>query len=833
MSDSPTGKAYIGIAVNKTTATESTNYADYTWQLTKGEKGDAGVSVTLVDVEFAKNTNATTPPAQGDAGWSTTAPTLTGTEQLWTRTKTTYSSGNPTYSTPANITPKKGDTGAVGQGIDSVTEEYAISSSKTTQPTTGWSTTQPAWVQGQYIWSRVKVVYKNPAQTIYTGYAVSSEWEAVKNLLYRHNELKNTFVDTNGELKSSNSYGSAMNGFIATSPGEQLTFSKLGVLDNSGVTGAFRYAFLKADETTIVQRSASLSNLFTITVPADGVKLRVSYPDNSNPQIERGNKQTDYIEAPEDAQARLDAEKTRINDILSDNVADPSEKQYLSNLWQEIYAEYPRIWAQANDYSVDKSNYEAKYTALNNLLSPVLANLTVNSTVSGSSIRTAFSQYYDARTVLQNAITNKVNTVASEAQAKANAAKAITDNFGTQIGGVGFDSALISTVLILLRELNSQQDTAGISGIQGAMKNNPAYWSGGTYAQAFALLSFLSAMSAETPAGTGTGQFDYSGKYPNLAKITMLHNGAAKIGDFIVEPSGRIVMVDPATGKPTLVFNVSDLPSIDDLVNNNFGGTTVSNTSRENIEVGYTLPNTISVDKDNASIEFTAGILAFSATLPTMMDRAELTVYLRRNGTNYAIVKNLTLYGPGTKSITDSISYSASGMPSGTYSIYVEIVKVGSGITTSANISASTLSWSFTPSGVRYFQFGRDGMMAFFDACHWYFSKTRGFDLRGPTNMPGAMAKGRIASNGARDTTKAWGAKNSTSSVTKPSGTGSYRVPVNCPNADYDVNISPRTANRLFYVGATTATYFDVYFQDRSGVAQDSDFSYTLVGNNY
>lgn len=42
MSDNPAGKAYIGLAVNKTTATESTNPADYTWQLTKGEKGDPG-----------------------------------------------------------------------------------------------------------------------------------------------------------------------------------------------------------------------------------------------------------------------------------------------------------------------------------------------------------------------------------------------------------------------------------------------------------------------------------------------------------------------------------------------------------------------------------------------------------------------------------------------------------------------------------------------------------------------------------------------------------------------------------------------------------------------
>jgi hypothetical protein len=39
MSDDPAGKMYIGLATNKTTPTESTNPADYKWQLVKGEDG--------------------------------------------------------------------------------------------------------------------------------------------------------------------------------------------------------------------------------------------------------------------------------------------------------------------------------------------------------------------------------------------------------------------------------------------------------------------------------------------------------------------------------------------------------------------------------------------------------------------------------------------------------------------------------------------------------------------------------------------------------------------------------------------------------------------------
>jgi len=43
MSDSPVGKTYMGIAVGKTSATETTVYADYTWSLIQGPQGNQGI----------------------------------------------------------------------------------------------------------------------------------------------------------------------------------------------------------------------------------------------------------------------------------------------------------------------------------------------------------------------------------------------------------------------------------------------------------------------------------------------------------------------------------------------------------------------------------------------------------------------------------------------------------------------------------------------------------------------------------------------------------------------------------------------------------------------
>lgn len=832
MSDSPTDKAYIGIAVNKTTATESTNYADYTWQLTKGEKGDAGVSITGVDVEFAKNTNPTTAPT---TGWTTTAPTLAEGEQLWTRTKTTYSAGNPTYSTPANITPKKGDTGAVGQGVESVTEEYAISTSKTVQPTTGWDITQPAWIQGQYIWSRVKVVYKNPASTVYTGYAVSSEWEAVNNLQIGDINL---LLGSNVSVTNSDY---PIKTYSISASGTNLQEGEVVTAVVKGVIGAGKTSFElynSGGSVSIIQiYPADFVNGIAVKTFAWKREYGATTADNSalfvyplpsgtvvNSTIEwiklvRGNKTSkNYTEAPEDIQARIDAEKTRINDILSDNVADPSEKQYLSNLWQEIYAEYPRIWAQANDYSVDKSSYEAKYTALNNLLSPVLANLTVNSTVSGASIRTAFSQYYDAKTFLLNNITNKVNqnagdaaAVAADAQAKANISKAVTDKFS------GFDGGLATAVIMEMREPSTTtrgDATAGISGIQKDINGNflPAVWAGGTYAQAI--------------DGLAKAIIKHNGKSKlSDTEITGVINAlSGKVGVLTIEESGRVVLTDPDTHAVRLVFSESDIPLIADLVSGANDGDSASNVAQSNITVGYLLPNAITVGKNNSSIAFSASTFTVNANIANMMDYITVNVYLRKNGVNFTTIKSVQLYGPGAKSENTSITYGVDGVGTGTYDVFIEITKTNTLDTVSSYISASTLSWTYTQAGIRYFQFGVNGMMAFFSDNHWYFTETGGFDLRGATNMPGVLAAGSSTSGGAQ--TNVWGAKSSTAGVTTiTSPSAGFRVPLSgLSHSNYVVQITPHT-NTTFRVGTKTSTYFEIY--------GSGGFDYAVIGNNY
>lgn len=57
-----------------------------------------------------------------------------------------------------------------GVGISNTDVLYAISSSNTTAPTSGWQTTAPAWKNGYYIWSKTKVVYTD-GDIVYTDAA--------------------------------------------------------------------------------------------------------------------------------------------------------------------------------------------------------------------------------------------------------------------------------------------------------------------------------------------------------------------------------------------------------------------------------------------------------------------------------------------------------------------------------------------------------------------------------------------------------------------------------------------------------------------------------------
>ncbi|TRW58341.1 collagen-like protein, partial [Lactococcus lactis] len=174
------------------------NKAVYSFKATIAGKVVANQSVTITNVDDGKNgrsvtnvsqkwrlttTTATPTQAWSDAGWLTTQPTTTATNKyLWSITRTTF---NLAPLTQDVIEQKavygdkgdKGDTGNDGRagkdgvGINSTTITYAISSSGTTAPTTGWTSQVPSLVKGQYLWTKTVWTYTDNSSE--TGYSVT------------------------------------------------------------------------------------------------------------------------------------------------------------------------------------------------------------------------------------------------------------------------------------------------------------------------------------------------------------------------------------------------------------------------------------------------------------------------------------------------------------------------------------------------------------------------------------------------------------------------------------------------------------------------------------
>lgn len=121
--------------------------------------------VTSVDVYYY---NSTSPSSLSGDTWRTNTPTWTEGKYIWSKTVTTWEQGVTTQSEPVCITGQRGNTGATGQSVTRITQQYALSSNSTTAPTTGWDTVMPPFESGKFYWTRSQIVWANPTSTTFT-----------------------------------------------------------------------------------------------------------------------------------------------------------------------------------------------------------------------------------------------------------------------------------------------------------------------------------------------------------------------------------------------------------------------------------------------------------------------------------------------------------------------------------------------------------------------------------------------------------------------------------------------------------------------------------------
>lgn len=132
----------------------------------KGTNGTS-VSITKTEVTYQASDSGTTTPT---GTWSTSVPSTSAGQFLWTKTSVTYSDGKSTTSYSVS---RNGSNGSNGTSVtvSSTAVTYQTSSSGTTTPTGTWSSTVPSTSAGQFLWTKTVVTYSDGKST--TSYSVS------------------------------------------------------------------------------------------------------------------------------------------------------------------------------------------------------------------------------------------------------------------------------------------------------------------------------------------------------------------------------------------------------------------------------------------------------------------------------------------------------------------------------------------------------------------------------------------------------------------------------------------------------------------------------------
>lgn len=140
-----------------------------------GPKGDDGKGIHSQIITYQNHTNGTTAPT---GSWVDSPSPVKG-QYLWTRTVTTYTTGNPitTYSVAYNARDgQAGGRGPEGTGISSSEIRYQQSTSGSSVPSGTWQVAIPAPVEGRYLWTRTTINYTDGTNSV----AYSTSYYATK-----------------------------------------------------------------------------------------------------------------------------------------------------------------------------------------------------------------------------------------------------------------------------------------------------------------------------------------------------------------------------------------------------------------------------------------------------------------------------------------------------------------------------------------------------------------------------------------------------------------------------------------------------------------------------
>ena len=161
--------SYIGTCTNYTEA-DPTTVGSYVWAKIKGEKGETGNNGKSIGsvVNYYLATSASSGVSTSTSGWTTTVQNVTlENKYLWNYEVVKYSDGTVASTTSPCIigtygdTGKTGATGATGNGIKSIKEHYAVSTSNTVTPTSWLDDVPVTNPVNKYLWNYETITYTN------------------------------------------------------------------------------------------------------------------------------------------------------------------------------------------------------------------------------------------------------------------------------------------------------------------------------------------------------------------------------------------------------------------------------------------------------------------------------------------------------------------------------------------------------------------------------------------------------------------------------------------------------------------------------------------------
>ena len=137
---------------------------------TNGANGTNGKSIGSV-VNYYLATASSSGVTTATSGWTTAVQSVSAAKKyLWNYEVVKYTDGTVASTTMPCVIGSygdqgskgdKGDTGSTGNGIKSITEHYAVSTSNSSAPTT-WSTTVPTMTEtNKYLWNYETITYTN------------------------------------------------------------------------------------------------------------------------------------------------------------------------------------------------------------------------------------------------------------------------------------------------------------------------------------------------------------------------------------------------------------------------------------------------------------------------------------------------------------------------------------------------------------------------------------------------------------------------------------------------------------------------------------------------